>query len=212
MLFALAAVLIVMTGIVNLESTVGPLILIVPVGLGLVARAGYRARSRRVELGWAGRTRPDIGSIPRDFDDRRGLPLVAPARRAVDRRRVASALGRFESVRMLSSPWFGAGLGFLVVLTVLYGVFLARDKELSTFDSVAFRVGASYEFAQSGWRFVKKGTVNLFFDRIEFKYDDFRDARVSRLPSDNPNFRPAGTEPLYEFGANVIQLFVSVWF
>jgi hypothetical protein len=90
--------------------------------------------------------------------------------------------------------------------------FLARDKELSTFNSVAFRVGASYEFAQTGWRFIKKGTLNLFYDRIEFTYDDFRDARVSMLPSTDPNFRPAGTEPFYEFGANVIQAFVSVWF
>jgi hypothetical protein len=90
--------------------------------------------------------------------------------------------------------------------------FLARDKELSTFNSVALRVGASYEFAQTGWRFVKKGSVSLFYDRIEFQYDDFRDARFSRLPTSNPNFRPAGTEPLFEFGANVIQAFVSVFF
>jgi hypothetical protein len=90
--------------------------------------------------------------------------------------------------------------------------FLARDKELSTFNSVAFRVGASYEFAQSGWRFVKKGSLNLFYDRIEFSYDDFRDARFSLLPSDDPNFRPAGAEPFYEFGANVVQAFVSIWF
>ena len=90
--------------------------------------------------------------------------------------------------------------------------FLARDKELSTFNSIAFRVGASYEFAQTGWRFVKKGSVNLFYDRIEFKYDDFRDARVSQLLTTDPNFRPAGSEPLYEFGANVIQMFVSIWF
>jgi hypothetical protein len=90
--------------------------------------------------------------------------------------------------------------------------FLARDKELSTFNSIAIRLGASYEFVPSGWRFVKKGSLNLFYDRIEFKYDDFRDARFSRLPTDDPNFRPAGTEPLYEFGANVIQAFVSIWF
>lgn len=90
--------------------------------------------------------------------------------------------------------------------------FLARDKELSTFNSIAFRVGASYEFAQTGLRFVKKATVNLFYDRIEFSYDDFRDARLSMLPTTDPNFRAAGTEPLYEFGANVIQLFVSGWF
>ena len=90
--------------------------------------------------------------------------------------------------------------------------FVGRDKELSTFDSVAFRIGASYEFATTGWRFVKKGSVNLFYDRIEFTYDDFRDARYSLLPASDPRFRAAGTEPLYEFGANVIQVFVSIWF
>ena len=90
--------------------------------------------------------------------------------------------------------------------------FMARDKELSTFNSTAFRIGATYEFAQTGWRFVKKGSVSLFYDRIEFKYDDFRDARVSQLIPTDPNYRPAGSEPLYEFGANVVQAFVSVWF
>ncbi|MBL8266155.1 DUF3570 domain-containing protein [Steroidobacter sp.] len=90
--------------------------------------------------------------------------------------------------------------------------FMARDKELSTFNSMAFRIGASYEFAQTGWRFVKKGSLNLFYDRIEFRYDDFRDARFSRLATSDPNFRAAGSEPMYEFGANVIQAFVSIWF
>jgi hypothetical protein len=90
--------------------------------------------------------------------------------------------------------------------------FLARDKELSTFNSAALRIGASYEFVPSRWTFIKKGSLNLFYDRIEFTYDDFRDARFSQLPKDNPNFRAAGTEPFYEFGANVIQAFVSIWF
>lgn len=90
--------------------------------------------------------------------------------------------------------------------------FLARDKELSTFTSGTLRIGASYEFAQSGWRFIKKGSLNFFYDRIEFEYDDFRDARYSLLPATDPRFRAAGTEPLYTFGANVFQAFVSVWF
>ncbi|HEX7114461.1 MAG TPA: DUF3570 domain-containing protein [Steroidobacter sp.] len=90
--------------------------------------------------------------------------------------------------------------------------FMARDKELSTFDSHTFRIGASYEFARSGWRFIKKGSLNFFYDRIEFDYEDFRDARYSLLPADDPRFRPAGSEPLYSFGANVFQAFISVWF
>ena len=90
--------------------------------------------------------------------------------------------------------------------------FLARDKELSTFKSQALSVGASYDFLPNGWRFIKKGTLNLFYDRIQFDYDDFRDARFAQLPTSDPNFHAAGTEPLYSFGANVIQAFVSVWF
>lgn len=90
--------------------------------------------------------------------------------------------------------------------------FLARDKELSTFKSQALSIGAAYEFAPNGWKFIKKGTVNFHYDRIEFDYEDFRDARFSQRAASDPNFRPAGSEPLYTFGANVFQLFVSVWF
>lgn len=85
-----------------------------------------------------------------------------------------------------------------------YQNFMGRDKELSTFTSKSLHLGATYEFAKSGWRFVKRGTVNLYYDRMQFDYDDFRDPRDRTLV--------AGTEPLYSFGANVIQCFVSVWF
>jgi hypothetical protein len=86
--------------------------------------------------------------------------------------------------------------------------FMGRDKELSTFTSQTLRLGATYEFARGGWKFVKKGTLNLRYDRIEFDYDDFRDARASLLDANIA----AGAEPLYTFGANVFQLFVSIWF
>jgi hypothetical protein len=90
--------------------------------------------------------------------------------------------------------------------------FLARDKELSSFTSRTLSVGGTYEFAPQGWKFIKKGTLNLFLDFIQFDYDDFRDARFSMLPTDDPRFRPAGSEPLYSFDATVYQLFVSIWF
>ncbi|HEY4366299.1 MAG TPA: DUF3570 domain-containing protein [Steroidobacteraceae bacterium] len=82
--------------------------------------------------------------------------------------------------------------------------FMGRDKELSTFNSKTFHVGASYDFARDGWRFVKKGSLNFYYDLMQFQYDDFRDARRTDLI--------AGTEPLYSFNANVFQLFVSIWF
>ncbi len=91
--------------------------------------------------------------------------------------------------------------------------FMARDKELSTFTSQTFRIGASYELVRNGgWGFIKKASANVFYDRIEFDYEDFRDARYSLLPDTDPNFRPAGTEPFYAFGANVFQVFFSAWF
>lgn len=82
--------------------------------------------------------------------------------------------------------------------------FMGRDKELSTFNSQTLHVGATYEFAKNGWRFIKKGQFSFFYDRIEFDYEDFRDASNTSLI--------AGTEPLYSFGANVFQVFMSVWF
>jgi hypothetical protein len=82
--------------------------------------------------------------------------------------------------------------------------FLARDKELSTFTSHTFGVKLSYDFLENGWRSIDKGTFNLAWDHILFNYDDFRDLRVTTpVP---------GTEPLYSFSADVVQVFVSLWF
>ncbi len=82
--------------------------------------------------------------------------------------------------------------------------FMARDKELSTFRNYTVRAGVSWEFVNENARFYDKGTLNLFWDRIRFDYDNFRDLRVSGVTP--------GEEPLYGFDADVIQLFVSFWF
>jgi hypothetical protein len=82
--------------------------------------------------------------------------------------------------------------------------FLARDKELSSMSSHSVGVGASYEFAMPWLRFIKKSKVNFKYDLIMFDYADFRDLRAT-------GYEP-GTEPLYSFDANVIQLFLSGWF
>lgn len=80
----------------------------------------------------------------------------------------------------------------------------ARDKELSTFSDYSIGLGASYEFAKHGWGFVDKGSANLFYEHIQFDYDNFRDISVT-------GYAP-GTEPLYSFSTNVIRAFVSVWY
>ncbi|UCG71937.1 MAG: DUF3570 domain-containing protein [Chromatiales bacterium] len=83
--------------------------------------------------------------------------------------------------------------------------FLARDKELSSFDSHTVQAGVSYDFIEGGWSFLEKGTLNVFYDHVWFSYDDFRDLR------NNTGVIP-GQEPTYEFEADILQLFVSFWF
>jgi len=78
------------------------------------------------------------------------------------------------------------------------------DKELSTFTDNTIGFGISYEFAKSEGGNIDKASINFKFDYIQFNYDDFRDARQTSFA--------AGTEPLYQFDANVMQLFLSVWF
>jgi len=81
--------------------------------------------------------------------------------------------------------------------------FLARDKELSTFTSHMVSLGATYELPPLGWKFLQRSTVNLFYERFRFEYDDFRDITAGGQ---------AGTEPLYGFDADVIRVYVSGWF
>lgn len=82
--------------------------------------------------------------------------------------------------------------------------FIARDKELSTFTSTTLRLGASYDIMRGGWRFVDRGSVSVVYDFIQFDYGDFRDLSA-------PAVAP-GDEPLYNFQADVFQVFVSFWF
>ena len=81
--------------------------------------------------------------------------------------------------------------------------FLARDKELSSFNSLSFGSGFSYALESLEWQKIKRGSLNLHLDYIQFNYDDFRDLTVSASP---------GNEPLYSFNATVIRAFASLWF
>ncbi len=74
--------------------------------------------------------------------------------------------------------------------------FMARDKELSTFKSHALGGKLTY-ILRSRPSFMTKSTLNVAYDRIRFKYDDFTDVR---------------TQAPYAFDANVVQLFLSLWF
>lgn len=81
--------------------------------------------------------------------------------------------------------------------------FMGRDKEISTFNDHSLRLDVTYDFPVDKWEFLKRGTLNLSYSYMLFSYDDFRDVLDGG---------PAGTEPLYDFNAGVVTLFVSVWF
>ncbi len=92
--------------------------------------------------------------------------------------------------------------------------FMARDRNLATMKNQTIHVGVSYDFEKmETWTrsWLNKVTVNLFYDRVQFDFADFRDARKSNA---NLTASPvaAGTEPLYAEDANVIRFFVSAWF
>ena len=86
--------------------------------------------------------------------------------------------------------------------------FLARDKELATYDAITVGVQASYDFQIPRVRWIQKSSVTARLEHMTINYDDFRDATVT----DPANGIPAGAEPLYKLNANIFQLFVSIYF
>ncbi len=81
--------------------------------------------------------------------------------------------------------------------------FLARDKELATFDSTTIGLGVSYLFNKNGFLFFSKGTANLHADYVAFNYQNFSDLRPGAA---------VGEEPRYGFDAVVIRAYLSLWF
>jgi hypothetical protein len=86
--------------------------------------------------------------------------------------------------------------------------FLARDKELATYDAITVGIQASYDFTIPRVRWIQKSSATLRIEHMMINYDDFRDA----TKTDPANGIVAGTEPLYKLNANVFQAFVSIWF
>ena len=81
--------------------------------------------------------------------------------------------------------------------------FMARDKELSTFTSNMLSLGAGYELPSVGWEFLQRWTLNFFYDRAFYDYQDFRDVTQGGIP---------GQEPLYSFESDIFRIFISGWF
>ena len=85
--------------------------------------------------------------------------------------------------------------------------FTARDQNLAALDNTTIGAKVTYAFLPDGWKFFKRGTVTFDASRIRFNYRDFRDIKDFGVPAFSP-----GTEPLYQFNANVFQVFVSMYF
>jgi hypothetical protein len=81
--------------------------------------------------------------------------------------------------------------------------YLARDKELSSFNSQSFGMGLSYDFTRADWKAINKSTLNVAYNHMLFTYRDFRDVTKGGAP---------GQEPLYGFSADVVQFYLSIWF
>ena len=88
--------------------------------------------------------------------------------------------------------------------------FLARDKEMSAFNSHSVRFGVSWNLVDDGWSFLERASLNFTYDYIFLDYQNFRDLRF-KDDTGAPLYAP-GEEPLFSFGANVFQIFFSVWF
>src|SRR5262249_43353193 len=87
-----------------------------------------------------------------------------------------------------------------------YANFMARDRELATFQSYTVGAGATYEFGRiPHLPWITKSSINLRFDHLLINYEDYRNA----LLIDPANKVYPGQEPLYSLNANVLQLFFS---
>jgi len=89
--------------------------------------------------------------------------------------------------------------------------FMARDQNLAAMQDTTIGAKATYTFLPDGWKMFKRGTVTLDLSRIEFKYANFRNIKEYGVSAAKGGYQP-GAEPLYHFGANVFQLYVSMYF
>lgn len=75
-------------------------------------------------------------------------------------------------------------------------VYMARDKELSTFASYGFGMKATWWFYRSPTT-QRRASLNLSGNHVLYDYQDFTDVRDGQP---------------YSFSANILQLFVSLWY
>lgn len=75
--------------------------------------------------------------------------------------------------------------------------YMARDKELSTFQDYSLGIRVSWMFLRQQFLFFDKASLNFAHDHIWFDYKDFTDVRTGRP---------------YSFESDVLQLYLSAWY
>ena len=79
----------------------------------------------------------------------------------------------------------------------------------TVFKQICERVpDAMTQFSVPRVPWINRSTLNVRLDRIMIDYRDFRNALLTNPAGGSP----AGAEPLYKLNANVLELFVSIWF
>jgi hypothetical protein len=89
--------------------------------------------------------------------------------------------------------------------------FLARDKELSEFSSNQVGIGMTYQFTKK-ILFADKQSLSLFWDFIQYDYQNFRNQLLSKSADGSPALYAVGEEPTYAFEANAVRLYFSVFY
>lgn len=89
--------------------------------------------------------------------------------------------------------------------------FMASDKELSQFSANEFGLGFTYQFGKK-LPFADRQSLSLFWDFLQYDYDTYRNHLLSMSEGEEPAPYRLGEEPTYGFEANVIRLFLSVFY
>ncbi|MES1195720.1 MAG: hypothetical protein ABUL58_02125, partial [Steroidobacter sp.] len=84
--------------------------------------------------------------------------------------------------------------------------FLARDRELSTFNDYTFHMALTWKIPFSTKVAL---ATSLMYDRIQYNYKDFRDNRDVLVDGKLTALAP-NQQPLYKYGANVFMLQASL--
>jgi hypothetical protein len=85
--------------------------------------------------------------------------------------------------------------------------FEGRDQDLAAQDNYTIGAKATYAFLPNGWKFFKRATLTVDVSRVTFHYQDFTNIKYYGLPQYQP-----GDEPLYQFNATVLQIYMSMFF